>query len=267
MKNMKNQILFSLILLLFVSCNKEDDNLLSSDTLRPKRLVFERTYNGNVSKDTSCVYYTGSHIDSITFSGGKTLVKYETNKITLSMFESGDKNPVYYSVYEYNALGKISKHTNYSISNSNITPPSYTIENLYVYEYNTDGTLKITDYIGGKSITNQYNILSFDIRGNLVQDDEYNLINDSFKLMHKVSYTYDNQYHYLKNVEIVPLSSNEYNTYVNNVVTETSEYFSFNINTGLTSTGKNETRYALEYNSAGFPVSIASTNSVTRIIY
>lgn len=261
---MKNLLLLSLILVGFASCSKDDATL---EIMRPKTLIIETTDNKAVYKNTAFFYYSGNHIDSISFTGGKTIMKYESNTITLNIIDNGDKSPGYRSVYEYNTLGKISKHTNYYNANSNSTIPSYTIQEVYQYEYNTDGTLKISKYSGGNSTVNHYNIITFDIKGNMVQDIEYDLINGDYKMMHKLDYTYDNNCHYLKNVPIVPLSFDQYNTFVNNVTSEMSEYFTYNSSTGLTSNGKTETKYTLEYNSSGFPTSITSPNEVIRIIY
>lgn len=260
---MKNPIFFLLFLLAFVSCSKDDTVLESSVDNLPKYIIGEYSSNGTIVKDTVVIHYKGNKIDYTLSSDVKTVYEYQANTLTIKNYFTENAVPRFYTVYDYNALGKLTKHTTYEHATTDFNSPTYKPEFTYLYKYNTDGTVEINGYYTNQTTISEYFINTFDLNGNIVQNKRYLLNNDSLILDSKTDFTYDNQSHYFKNT-LIP---NTFISNVNNVTKEVTIKYSYFSNNTIFSTDTYNTDYQIQYNAAGFPISINNGGAIRRFVY
>lgn len=260
---MKNLLFLSLILIAFSSCSKEDETIEQPVGILPKYMIAERSINGSIEKDTAAIYYNRNKIGSIVTGDVKSVFEYTGNTLTIKEFFKEDVLPRFYSVFEYNALGKIIRHANYEHTNSDFTTTTYVPEVTYIYEYNTDGTVKLNAYYGNQTKISEYNLLTYDLKGNIVNSKSYWVNNGTSVLTYQADYTYDNQSHYFKNA----MFPNSFVSNVNNITKEVSIQYTYDSNNVLISSNTKQTDYTIEYNNDGFPSIINNGRTITRFFY
>lgn len=197
--------LFSISLLVFTSCSKDDDKPDAASFVLVNKKVYTQADTSNEVKTSQFIYNGNKIVSIVDNDGSKTSFTYTGDLITKT--ERKDENDVFLSSSEY-------IYENGKLSTFIEKRPFYSNYNKTLYTYTADGVVFCeTFYINSKTgvVSDKSEIYKYTFSaGNLIKRERYGRV---------VSYEYDTKSNPLKNITgIGLLLDKEFEVSINNVV-------------------------------------------------
>ena len=251
----KFSILIIVVFLSFIKCSKEINNesLCSSPTLMSQVNSGDVAVHG-ITYNSNCLIFESTEpftYKKFTYDNQNILQKvefaYSFNAFSCTMIpgQSLESDPrkatiSQFSLFEYNNDLKISKKSNFSISNGNSQ-----LMTFQTYDYKGNDIVKVSTFNAQGNLL-EYNEYSYDNNGNILKDDQYELYT---VLKHTVTkiYEYDNKINPYRIFVCEGIPGKYTNT--NNIITETAILHDIY-------ESSNTTTYEYSYNSLDYPVKI-----------
>lgn len=265
MNRLKIVACFLATALFVISCNKDSKNDPCSDNSLIRKVRAGEFDNQQITYNSHCQvteYLERIFFKRYFYNGSNQLVKVETAIAgdPLSCFlqtgASGESTvdprkakPALYSLFEYDASGKIHKKTDGYYADGVAKSSTYRI-----YEYQDNKISCIRVYTSNDILNQRY---VFTYTGENLTHTDYYVTNtgDTEHLFTTYDYTFDDRFnpYILFAIEGDP---GKY-TNVNNILSETVKYYSNGV---VSSTNTND--YAYEYNAAGYPSKMNNMNYI-----
>ncbi len=188
-----NRLVYALLLLVFVSCKKNEPIVYPDGQIRLQRIkdkddhvssVFEYTPDGNVLSMKN--YRPGRKTPDETtyfYDRQKRLERVETSTLgLLSCYLCEGPATKFTQTFDYDASGRV-------VSSKNLKEDGW-VASQWAYEYNANGRLVRQYSTTSTGAKGNYNTFTYDSRGNIIQTETFNA---SGILTNRSTYEYDDR--------------------------------------------------------------------------